>query len=325
MSNETQTPIGLPEAYRLMVQVREQVESVIIGKPEAVQLALTAFLTRGHVLLEDMPGTGKTTLAKTLALSLGVGFKRVQFTPDLMPSDIIGMNFYNARHETFEFRPGPVFTNILLADEINRATPRTQSALLEAMEERQVTIDGVTTHLPSPFLVIATQNPVDSEGTFPLPIAQMDRFLLKIKLGYPTREDEEAIIHRHAFQPSGHKLEAVLKPDQMLSVQDMVRHVHLDHSLVQYILDYIEASRHHDEVALALSPRSSLAMVRAAKALALVKGRDFVLPDDIKALCVPVFAHRLMLKKTERYKGRHPEDFIRTLMEEIPLNVAARG
>lgn len=315
-----QSNLNFEEVFELAAKVKQQVESVVIGKSEAVEQILTAFLAQGHALLEDLPGTGKTTLAKTIAGSLGVDFKRIQFTPDLMPSDIIGMNFYNTRTGDFEFRSGPVFTNVLLADEINRTTPRTQSALLEAMEEKQVTIDGVTNRLPQPFFVIATQNPVDSEGTFPLPYAQQDRFLLRIKLGYPSRADEEEIINKHTYGNCIDSLKPVLTPDQAVYIREMIQYVHMDRSLVRYILDYIEATRKHDEVELALSPRSSIAMVRAVKALAVLKGRDYVLPDDVKALCIPVFAHRLKLKKAEKYKGRRPEELIGMLMDKIPLD-----
>ena len=310
-----------PEATALTSKVKEQIESVIIGKNEAVELALTAFLAKGHVLIEDLPGTGKTTLAKTIARTLGCEFNRIQFTPDLMPSDITGMNYYNTRAGEFEFRPGPIFTNILLADEINRATPRTQSALLESMEEKQVTVDGVTRPLARPFLVLATQNPIESEGTFPLPYAQQDRFLLRISLGYPARSEEETIIQRHAFDSPLDKLEPVLSPAQVVLIQETVNHIHLDQSLIQYILEYAEITRGHEEVELALSPRAMLAMTRSVKALALLKGRDYVLPDDVKALCIPVFAHRLKLRRSEKYKKRQTADFIRQLMEKIPLKL----
>lgn len=311
--------VEFAEAFTLISNVKKQIESVIIGKPEAVALALTAFLAGGHVLLEDLPGTGKTTLAKTIANSLGCNFNRVQFTPDLMPSDITGMNFFNSATGEFEFRPGPVFTNVLLADEINRTTPRTQSALLEAMEEKQVTIDGQTRHLKQPFMVLATQNPVDMEGTYPLPFAQQDRFLLRIKLGYPLRADEMLIIAKHAFGNPVESLPAVLDSSEVLQLQDITQHVHLDDSLVQYILDIVAATRNHEAVELALSPRASLSMVRAAKAQALLNGRDYVLPDDIKQLTNPVFAHRLKLKKAEQYKGRQVEYFLSDLIETIPV------
>jgi len=315
---------GFNEASRLMSLIKTQIESVIIGKQEAVELALTAFLARGHVLLEDLPGTGKTTLAKTMARSLGCDFKRIQFTPDLMPSDITGMNFYNTRTGEFEFRPGPVLTNVLLADEINRTTPRTQSALLEAMEEKQVTVDGVTRPLQQPFLVLATQNPVESEGTFPLPLAQQDRFLLRIKLGYPAKTDEATILQKHVFGDPVASLAPVLSRAQVLQVQEMTQHVHLEEALVQYILDFVEATRQSEVVALALSPRASIGMVKAAKALALLKGRDYVLPDDIKLLCLPVFAHRIKLKQAEKYKGWQAEDFLNQLLTTIPLALKER-
>ncbi len=312
------------EASRLTDLLKNQIESVIIGKNEAVEMALTAFLARGHILLEDLPGTGKTTLAKTMARSLGCGFKRLQFTPDLMPSDITGMNYYNTRTGEFEFRPGPVLTNVLLADEINRTTPRTQSALLEAMEEKQVTVDGVTRPLEQPFLVLATQNPVESEGTFPLPFAQQDRFLLRIKLGYPNKEDETEILRRHAFGDPVEALEPVLSREQVLQLQEIVRQVHLEDSLAQYILDFVEATRRSEAVELALSPRASIGMVKAARALAILKGRDYVLPDDIKQLCLPVFAHRLKLKQAEKYKGRRAEEFLERLLATLPITLRER-
>ncbi len=311
-------------ATRLMTRTKEQIESIIIGKTEAVELALTALLAKGHILLEDLPGTGKTTLAKTLAQTLGCDFKRIQFTPDLMPSDVTGMSFFNTKSGEFEYRSGPVVTNILLADEINRTTPRTQSALLEAMEERQVTVDSITRPLPRPFLVVATQNPIDSEGTFPLPFAQQDRFLLKIKLGYPKRSNEAIILAKHTFGNILESLEPVLDSAQVLQIQELIQSVYLEDSLVQYILDLVEATRQHESVQLALSPRASIGMVRAAKAMAFLKGRDYVLPDDIKLLIVPVFGHRLKLKKAEKYKGLHVEEFLKGLTTKVPISLKGR-
>jgi MoxR-like ATPase len=311
--------VDFSEARELLTKIKNQMETVIIGKTDAVELVLAAFLARGHILLEDLPGTGKTTLSKTMACSLGCDFKRIQFTPDLMPSDVTGMNYYNTKTGEFEFRPGPVLTNILLADEINRATPRTQSALLEAMEEKQVTVDGITYSLRQPFLVLATQNPIDTEGTFPLPFAQQDRFLLKIRLGYPRQDEEAAIIHKHAFANVLDRLEPVLSRQQALQLQALVRDVYLEDSLVQYILEYVHLTRQHGAVELPLSPRASIAIVRAVKARALLQGRDYVLPDDVKSLVIPVFSHRLKLKQMERYKGRQAEVFLAELMEQIPL------
>lgn len=308
-------------AFKLLTQVQQQIESIIIGKTGAVELTLAAFLARGHVLVEDLPGTGKTTLAKTVARCLGCDFKRIQFTPDLMPSDVTGMNYYNLKTGEFEFRPGPLATHVLLSDEINRATPRTQSALLEAMEEKQVTVDGVTRPLLRPFLVLATQNPVEMEGTFPLPAAQQDRFMLTVKLGYPERTDEAAIIDKHAFGSYLQSFKPVLNPTLAVQLQEMVEHVYLEDSLLQYILDLVEATRRDETVGLALSPRASISMVRAAKAMAMLLGRNYVLPDDLKRLAVPVFAHRLKLKKTELYKGRQAEDFLKQLLEKLPLSV----
>jgi len=284
-------------------------------------------LTQGthyHVLVEDLPGTGKTTLAKTIARSLGCDYKRIQFTPDLMPSDVTGMNYYNTKAGEFEFRPGPVLTNILLADEINRTTPRTQSALLEAMEEKQITVDGVTRSLERPFLVLATQNPIETEGTFLLPYAQLDRFLLKIKLGYPDRSDEAIILQKHTFGNILESIKPVLDPQKARELLEMTEHVYLADSLQQYILDLVEVTRKHEAVELALSPRASISMVRAAKALALSKEREYVIPDDIRLLCIPVFAHRLRLRKFEKYKGQQAEAFLQQLMENIPLPLKER-
>lgn len=308
-------------ACELLDRVQQQIGSVIIGKAGAVQLAMTAFLAQGHVLVEDLPGTGKTTLAKTIARCLGCDFKRIQFTPDLMPSDVTGMNYYNLKTGEFEFRPGPLATHVLLSDEINRATPRTQSALLEAMEEKQVTVDGVTRPLLQPFLVLATQNPVEMEGTFPLPVAQQDRFMLTVKLGYPGRSEEAEIINKHAFGSHLHSLEPVLDPASAVQLQGMTQHVYLEDSLLHYILDLVEATRRDETVELALSPRASICMVRAAKAMAMLMGREYVLPDDLKRLVVPIFAHRLKLKKSELYKGQRPEEYLERLMEKTPLSV----
>ena len=319
------TPPDFDPVFDLLQRVKERVETVIIGKAAAVELALAAFLARGHVLVEDLPGTGKTTLAKTVARCLGCDFKRIQFTPDLMPSDITGMNFYNLKKGEFEYRPGPLATHVLLSDEINRATPRTQSALLEAMEEKQVTVDGVTRPLRQPFLVLATQNPVETEGTFPLPVAQQDRFLLTVKLGYPERAEEAVIIGKHAFGNCVQSLEPVLDPCLAVQLQEMTQYVYLEDSLLQYILDLVEATRRDEAVELALSPRASLSMVRAARALAMLQGREYVLPDDLKRLAVPVFAHRLKLKKTELYKGRRADDFLEQLLEKLPLSVLKAG
>ncbi|NLZ92719.1 MAG: MoxR family ATPase [Firmicutes bacterium] len=302
-----------------MQGTKEQIESVVIGKSEAVQLALAAFLAKGHILLDDVPGTGKTTLAKTIAITLGCDFKRIQFTPDLMPSDITGINFYNPQSGEFEFRPGPVLTNVLLADEINRTTPRTQSALLEAMEERQVTVDSISHKLPQPFLVLATQNPIDSEGTFPLPYAQRDRFLMTIKLGYPNLAKEADIVSKHAFTDVVGSLTTVLNSRQLLQLQELIPSIYLSDALVQYILEIVAYTRNHEAVELALSPRASIGMARASKALAFLQGRTYVLPDDIKLLVNPVFAHRLKLKKSEEYKGLCAEEFLQGLLTKIPV------
>ncbi|MGI6575273.1 MAG: AAA family ATPase [bacterium] len=324
MPRQNPAELSFSAAAEILSITKGRIEEIIIGKSDAVELALTALLARGHILIEDLPGTGKTTLAKTIARVLGCSFKRIQFTPDLMPSDVTGINYYNIKTGEFEFRPGPVLTNILLADELNRTTPRTQSALLEAMEEKQITIDGITRLLPEPFLVLATQNPIESEGTFPLPFAQQDRFLLKITLGYPLRSAETIIVSKHVFDHAVEKVEPVLNPQRVMELQQLTQDVYIEDSLVQYILDLVEATRRHEAVELALSPRASIGMVKAAKAWALLSGRDYVLPDDIKELCLPVFNHRLKLQKSERYKGNKPEAFLKQLLGEIPVPLRAR-
>jgi len=311
--------VTFEDTVSMVNELKKQIASVILGKSQEIELALTALFSRGHVLVEDLPGTGKTTLAKTISCFLGVNFTRVQFTPDLMPSDVTGMSYYNPKEGEFEFRPGPVLTNILLADEINRATPRTQSALLESMEEKQVTVDGITYNIEDPFLVLATQNPIESEGVFPLPFAQQDRFLLKIRLGYPQRCDELQIFKVHGFADKLSSLTPVLSASQVLAVQEQVKHIYMDESLAGYILDLVEATRQHEQVELALSPRASLGMLRAAKTLALLRGRDFVLPDDIKFLAIPVFSHRLKLKSAETYKVYRSEDLLQEILKETAI------
>jgi MoxR-like ATPase len=267
---------------------------VVLGKPEAVRLVLTGLLAGGHVLLEDVPGVGKTVLAKTIARSIACDFRRVQFTPDLLPSDILGVGVYDARTSQFEFKPGPVFTNVLLADEINRATPRTQSALLEAMNDFQVSVDRTTHPLPSPFLVIATQNPYEFEGTYPLPESQLDRFMLRVRMGYPSLEDERAIL---LSQREGHPLEglaSVVTAKDVLAIQAAVRQVRVEASVLDYLLALVRATRGNKHLTVGASPRGALSLSRAAQAHALLAGRDYVLPDDVKALAVPVLAHRVI-------------------------------
>jgi MoxR-like ATPase len=302
-------------------RLRQNIQKVIVGKDEMIDLALIAILTNGHLLLEDVPGTGKTTLAKTIAASLGCTFRRVQFTPDLLPSDVTGIYFYNQRQQEFEFRPGPIFSQILLADEINRATPRTQSALLEAMQERQVTVDIATHALPRPFLVLATQNPVELEGTFPLPEAQLDRFLMKVAIGYPTAVEENDILLRFERQDPLETLEKVIEPEEILAMQTEVRNVRVEESVRQYVVNVCRATRQHEDIELGASPRATMALYQSAKARAAVHGRDFVLPDDVKILAPFVLTHRLVVNPQTRLRGRQTADIIRDVVATVAVPV----
>ncbi len=300
-------------------RVVENVERVIVGKHREVELAVVALLCRGHILIEDVPGVGKTMLAKAIARSLGCAFKRIQFTPDLLPSDVTGVSIYNQRTSTFEFRPGPVIAQIVLADEINRATPKTQSALLEAMEERQVTVDGVTYQLPEPFLVMATQNPIEYEGTFPLPEAQLDRFLLRLQLGYPTAQEEVEILeaqqHVHPIESIGE----VVAADSVLEAQHHVGDIYLSKAVKDYAVRIVTATRNHPDVYLGASPRGSLALSRAAQAYAAIRGRDYVLPDDVKALAAPTLAHRLILQPAARLKDLAAPTVVAEILQSVPV------
>ena len=275
-------------------RLRAAVGSVIVGKPEATTLLLVALLCEGHVLLEDVPGVGKTMLAKALARALDLSFQRIQFTPDLLPSDVTGLSFFNQQTQRFEFRPGPIFANVVLADEINRATPRTQSALLEAMEEQQVTVDGETRALPRPFIVLATQNPVELEGTFPLPEAQLDRFLLRLTLGYPDREEERQVARRFYDRNPLEALTPVLSAQDVTDLAQRCRRVHVGEAVEGYLVDLVRATRAQKDVALGASPRATLAMFRACQALAAIEGREYVTPDDVKRLATPLLSHRLV-------------------------------
>jgi len=316
----TQQP-SLAGIQQAATHVRENVARVIIGKGNVVELLLVALLTEGHVLLEDVPGIGKTTLAKALARSLNCTFKRIQFTPDLLPSDVTGILYFNQKTQDFEFRPGPVFAHIVLADEINRATPRTQSALLEAMQERQVTVDVNTYPLPRPFLVIATQNPIELEGTFPLPEAQVDRFLMKVHLGYPTEAEEDEILRRYQASDPLETLEPVLAAQDLLAMQESVRHVRVADDVRGYIIHIARATREHPAVSLGVSPRGTLALFRTAQALAALRGRSFVIPDDVKYLAGPVLTHRIHIGPQTRLRGRTPEEVIREIIDEAPVPV----
>jgi len=311
----------MPDIQETARRVQEHVARVIVGKDEVIELCLVALLCEGHLLIEDVPGIGKTTLAKALARSLGCTFSRIQFTPDLLPSDVTGISFYNQKTQEFEFRPGPVMSQIVLADEINRATPRTQSALLECMQERQATVDGVTRPLPRPFLVLATQNPIELEGTFPLPEAQVDRFLMRLRLGYPSEADEGEILQRFEREDPLATLEPVLGPDELLAIQQQVRAIHVEDDLREYVVRVVRATRDHRAVELGGSPRGSLFLYRTAQALAAIRGRDFVLPDDVKTLAPHVLAHRLILNPDARLRGRKADQIVQEIVGEVPVPV----
>jgi len=312
-------PAEISEISERINRIRANIGRVIVGREEAVDLLLATLAAGGHALLEDVPGMGKTLLAKALARSLGCDFKRVQFTPDLLPSDLSGIYFFNQQTGAFEFRPGPLFTHILLADEINRATPRTQASLLESMEERQITIEGKTHVLRQPFMVIATQNPVEHRGTFPLPEAQLDRFLMRISFGYPSFEDEVAILERFRERNPLDDLAPVLSAEEAVNLQRLSASVRVHPDLVRYIVRIAEASRRHPDVALGISPRGSQALLRAAQAYALVQGRDHVVPDDVKRLAVPVLAHRLLLHYAAPGRASRPEEVVRGVLAEIEV------
>ena len=302
----------------------DNVSRVIVGKTPVIEQTLAALIAQGHILVEDVPGVGKTMLAKSLAASLGCHFKRIQFTPDLLPSDITGISIYNQSTGQFEFRPGPVMAQVVLADEINRATPKTQSALLEAMEEWQVSVDGVTHYLDLPFIVLATQNPIEYEGTFPLPEAQLDRFLIRVSLGYPDFAEELAVIEGQERVHPIEMLEAVASPEDVVQLQAAAREVYVDGLVREYIVSLAEASRNHEDVALGASPRASLGMFRMARAFALVQDRDFVIPDDVQALAYGVMGHRIILSPAARMRRLQPREVVDRLLESVPIPGAAR-
>lgn len=307
--------------HEVATQLRENIQKVIVGKDEAINLMLVATLCEGHALLEDVPGIGKTTLARALAASLGCSFRRIQFTPDLLPSDVTGLSWFNQKKQEFEFRPGPIMSQVVLADEINRATPRTQSALLEAMQERQVTVDGVTRPLPRPFLVLATQNPVELEGTFPLPEAQIDRFLLRVTIGYPTGEEENAILERFRAADPLPELSAVANPQEILALQEARREVRVEASVRDYVVRVARATREHPEIHLGASPRATLFLYQSAQAWAMIHGRDFVLPDDVKQMAPAVLTHRLMISPQAQLRGRRPEELVADIVDTVPVPV----
>ncbi|MSQ13500.1 MAG: MoxR family ATPase [Dehalococcoidia bacterium] len=307
----------------LAQRVRANIGKVLVGKGSALELAIVALLCDGHLLIQDVPGIGKTTMAKALAASLGCTFRRLQCTPDLTPSDVLGVNVYSQQTSTFTFHQGPIFTQVLLTDEINRATPRTQSALLEAMQERQVTIDGVTHALPWPFLVLATQNPVELEGTFPLPEAQLDRFMLRIKLGYPSAQEEGEILLRHRGNHNNQTdLTPVVSVDELGVAQARVAEVRVEDSLRTYVVRLVQATRRHNQVELGASPRAALALFRGGQALAAIRGRDYVLPDDVKFLAEPALAHRLVLTPQVRLRNVTAEQVVTEVLAAEPVPVA---
>lgn len=302
-------------------RIIENIGEVIVGKPEVLELAVVAVLCEGHILIEDVPGIGKTSLAKALARSLGCSFRRIQCTPDLLPSDITGIHFFNQKRSEFEFRPGPVMSNIVLVDEINRATPRTQSSLLECMQERQITVDGVTMPLPRPFLVIATQNPVELHGTFPLPEAQLDRFLIKLEVGYPSAEQEDIMLLRFKQDNPLDSLPEVTSAEEIIKLNQLAQEVHVEQSVRHYLLDIIRQTRSNAEIELGASPRASLALYRSAQALALVSGRDYVIPDDVKRLAIPVIVHRLIASTEAYLHNRSKENLIENILAQTPVPV----
>ena len=303
----------------------DNVEQVIVGKRPVLELLMVSLLCEGHVLLEDVPGVGKTMMARALAVSLGGSFKRLQCTPDLLPNDVTGVSVFNQQSSQFDFRPGPIFVNVLLVDEINRATPRTQSALLEAMQEQQVTVDGVTRKLPRPFLVMATQNPIEFEGTFPLPEAQLDRFLMRLPIGYPTAEDEKTILnHLRREHPINH-LKAVVTEDNLLDFQRAVWEVNVDNSILDYIVRLVTATRTHPDLVLGGSPRASLALYKTSQALAALRGRDYVIPDDIKYLAPVTLSHRIIIKPEAELRGRSTLQVLTELLNSVPLELGLPG
>ncbi|WFR62212.1 MoxR family ATPase [Paenibacillus amylolyticus] len=318
----------IQDMERMNQQLMDHVGKVIVGKEHTIELVMTAIIASGHVLLEDVPGTGKTMLAKSVASSLDCTFQRIQFTPDLLPSDLTGIHFFNQKEGDFEFRPGPLFANLVLADEINRATPRTQSSLLECMEERQISIDGSTRQLERPFIVIATQNPVDNQGTFPLPEAQMDRFMMKIRMGYPSSEESVEILRRTVASRSVDDLSSVISREELLKAQNTYKTVQINEDLLRYIIQLTEATRQHPELSLGVSPRGAQALLKASQAWAALHGRDFVLPDDIKVLAEPVLAHRLVFRNRVRQQEGLAERIIQELLNqtEVPTeNLATSG
>lgn len=307
------------EPTKLAETLVENISSVIVGKYHAIELSLVCLISRGHLLIEDVPGVGKTMLARSIAVTTGCEFRRLQFTPDLLPSDVTGASVFNQKSENFEFRPGPIMAQVVLADEVNRATPKTQSALLESMGERQVTVEGVTHQLPEPFMVLATQNPIEYEGTFPLPEAQLDRFFMRISLGYPTREEEVAIMDRREASDPIDQIAPACSPADILDLQHEADNVYINDLVKQYIVDLSTATRSHRESSLGVSPRASLNLMKGSKAMAMVRGRDYVNPDDVKSIASSVMAHRVMLSPSARMRGVTQESIIEDILNAVPV------
>ncbi len=315
---ETQSATGVAQ------EIVANVSKVIVGKNAVIERALAAVIAQGHILIEDVPGVGKTMLAKSISTSIGCSFKRIQFTPDLLPSDIVGVSIYNQSTGEFQFRPGPVMAQVVLVDEINRATPKTQSALLEAMEELQVSVDGVTRQLERPFIVMATQNPIEYEGTFPLPEAQLDRFLMRISLGYPSFSEELSVIEQQEQTHPIDGLEAVASPEDVIGLQDAAKNVYVDSTVREYIVTLIKATRDHEDVSLGASPRASLGLFRASRGLAIMRDRDYVIPDDVKELAHAVLCHRLILSPSARMRGLQTAQVVDGLLESVAVPGATR-
>ena len=299
----------------------DNIQKVIVGRDEPILLTLASVLCEGHVLIEDVPGIGKTTLARALAGSLGLSYRRIQFTPDLLPSDVTGLSWFNQKTQEFEFRPGPVMSQVVLADEINRATPRTQSALLEAMQEHQVTVDGVTRLQPRPFLVLATQNPIELEGTFPLPEAQIDRFMLRVEIGYPSEVEENNILERFRSDDPLQDVKAVTTPEEVLKLQEQRKDIRVEETVRKYIVKVARATREHAEIELGASPRATLALYQTSQAWAGIQGRDYVLPDDVKFMAPHVLTHRLMISPRAQLRGRRPDEMVADIVDSVPVPV----
>jgi MoxR-like ATPase len=309
------------DLHTLLLRIRDAIERVIVGKRDVIELLLAAVLAGGHVLLEDVPGIGKTKLARTFCRVIGGSFRRIQFTPDLLPADVTGSLVYEPGRGSFVFHPGPIFANVVLADEINRGTPRTQAALLEAMEERQATVERETYHLPTPFLVVATQNPIELEGTFPLPEAQLDRFMMRLSLGYPTAEDEAAMVRRFLIGDPLVELEPVTDPEELAAAIVHTQRIFLGQAVLDYLVALVRQTRQREDVQLGASPRATLALARSAQATALLAGRSYVIPDDVRAVAVPVLAHRIRLTARAELHGLTAESVVRAVLEEVPVPV----